>query len=681
MPSTLQQKIIATARAEVGTREGRVNGHWNNGQKYSRQVPGLEWSNFQPWCATGMSWVALMAGATTFYPRTASCDAGGAWFKKRGRWSEYPAICAQVYLGTPRDLNHTGLVIAYGPDTITNIEFNTNDSGSREGNGVYVKVRNRRDPHVVGYGYPDLPGGITSADPAYSTGVKVTPPAPTRPSPPPAAGGLRVDGVDISHHQTGVTLTSLLTAHDAGVRLVYHKATQGEGFVDGQYATRRRLVAQVNKQLARRLGVRDKLAFGAYHYANPNVTGSDGATEARFFLSVAKPQPGDLRPVLDLEENDGVTRAELTRFVRDFKTEVFRQVGVLPAIYTQYDLDDSFGCPLWVARYHPANAAPGVPKSWKAWDLRQFSNGQVGRPSSIPGLGRVDLNTLPGKAGEPLDRYLIPATPATRPPVVVVTPPKPAPKPAPKPKPVGRTLRIGTWNLQRDRNPLIVAGELAKVVRTCHLDVLMLQECNDYRRILSKVPGYAPVAFYNVLEQAESMILVRAGLAITAAKAVQVTSDPDGTGPAIAGWFTTKAGGKTPAKHVTVATVEGMPFISGHTAPSVQNAALRATHPRQWRSYREWSLRTAGVLLRLGEKACIGADWNVDAAVDTGRQPEFPRAMLATAGMTRSFPAAGTADTRVIDGFGIKGGILTSVSTQRLGLGSDHRPVTATLTY
>lgn len=653
--TTVQQKIIATATAEVGYREGKTNGRWDNDQKYSRQVPGLEWSNHQPWCATGISWVALMAGAGAFYPRTASCDAGGAWFKKRGRWSEYPAICAQVFFGTPRDLNHTGLVVSFNQDTITTVEFNTNDSGSREGNGVYLKTRRRRDAHVVGYGYPDLPGGIVSADPAWSTGAHRHDPPPVDPKPP--TGGLRVDGVDISHHQVAVTLTKLRAAKAAGVRFIYHKATQGEGFTDGQYLARRRLAATAG------------IPFGAYHYANPNITGSDGALEARFFLSVAKPRPGDLRPVLDLEENDGVTRAELTRFVADFAAVVEHRTGFTPVVYTQYDLDDNAGCPLWVARYHPKNAAPRVPASWKSWDIRQFSNGVVGRPHSVPGLGRVDLNTLPGAPGAPLDQYLIPTK--TTPPVVVA-PPKPATK----------TLRIGTWNLQRDRNPTVVAAELDRLLAATRLDVLMLQECNDYRRLLTQVHGYRPVAYYQIREQAESMILVRKGLEVTHPKAVQVTFDPDGKGPGIAGWYTTKRGGHTPAKHLTIATVEGFTFVSGHPAPSVQNTALRLTHPRQWRSYKDWSARTATTLRGLGDQVCIGADWNVDADVDHGKQRVFPRAMLASVGMTRRFPEAGTAaGARTIDYFGVKGGIITELTVNRLGFGSDHRPVSGILTY
>lgn len=160
-------EIIKLARKQVGYNEGRSNGHWNNHQKYSPAVPGLEWSQNQPWCATFVSWLALKTGQSNLFPRTASCDVGGQWFQNRDRWSEYPAVGAQVFYGSYRDLNHTGLVYKYDDTFVYTIEGNTNDSGSREGDGVYLKKRRRRDAYVVGYGYPEYPEGIDSADPKW----------------------------------------------------------------------------------------------------------------------------------------------------------------------------------------------------------------------------------------------------------------------------------------------------------------------------------------------------------------------------------------------------------------------------------------------------------------------------------------------------------------------------------
>lgn len=182
MASTSARKIIDIAKAELGYHEGRSpDGDWNNRQKYSPAVPGLEWSQGQAWCATFVSWLALKAGHAGLYPRTASCDQAGAWFKSRRRWSEYPAVGAQVFYGTPSDLNHTGLVIAFDADTITTIEGNTNTIGSRQGDGVYQLVHQRRSPRIVGYGYPAFPEGIDSADPAWAHSRPAAPKPATKP--------------------------------------------------------------------------------------------------------------------------------------------------------------------------------------------------------------------------------------------------------------------------------------------------------------------------------------------------------------------------------------------------------------------------------------------------------------------------------------------------------------------
>lgn len=184
--ATLLAKVTATARGEIGYREGKTNGHWNNKTKYAPAVAGLEWADRQPWCATFVSWVAMAAGAAGLFPRTASCAAGVKWFKDRKAFSEYPARGAQVFYGAGGG-SHTGIVIDYDATTITTVEANTNANGSAEGDGVYLKTRRRHDAYVYGYGYPAYPEGITSADPAWADKTpKPTAPTPSTPPTTPA---------------------------------------------------------------------------------------------------------------------------------------------------------------------------------------------------------------------------------------------------------------------------------------------------------------------------------------------------------------------------------------------------------------------------------------------------------------------------------------------------------------
>ncbi|MFG3585146.1 CHAP domain-containing protein [Streptomyces sp. NPDC047990] len=166
--------VIRVAKSQVGYHEGYSGGHWTNYQKFSPAVPGLEWSQNQAWCATFSAWSYQEGGMPKgSYPVTASCAAGVAWWKQAKRWSEYPAVGAQVFFG-PGGGSHTGLVYAYDATYIYTVEGNTNTSGSAEGDGVYLKKRSRKDAYVYGYGYPAYPAGIVTADPTWKN--PTTPP-------------------------------------------------------------------------------------------------------------------------------------------------------------------------------------------------------------------------------------------------------------------------------------------------------------------------------------------------------------------------------------------------------------------------------------------------------------------------------------------------------------------------
>jgi hypothetical protein len=161
--SASPRKVIALANKQLGYHEGRSKNGWNNHQKFSAQVPGLEWSQNQPWCATFVSWLALKSGFPTLYPKTASCDTAAAWYKKKGRFSDFPAVGAQMFLGSSKDYYHTGLVVDFDATHIFTIEGNTNKTGSSQGDGVYRMKRLRKE--VGGYGLPKFKEGIVSADP------------------------------------------------------------------------------------------------------------------------------------------------------------------------------------------------------------------------------------------------------------------------------------------------------------------------------------------------------------------------------------------------------------------------------------------------------------------------------------------------------------------------------------
>jgi LysM repeat protein len=218
-------ELIRIARAEVGYKEGFSHGHWNNKEKYAGQVPGMAWvsAGGYAWCAVFTSWAALKSGNADLFPRTASCATALDWFRKQGRYSDYPAIGAQVFYG-PNGGTHTGIVYAYDSTYIYTVEGNTNLTGSPEGDGVYLRKRARREANTYGYGLPKFPEGATTADPAlkgkagFHYAAKADGPVSSTHAKPSPTGlkkvvvksGMTLGSIAVA---AGVTLAALLTAN------------------------------------------------------------------------------------------------------------------------------------------------------------------------------------------------------------------------------------------------------------------------------------------------------------------------------------------------------------------------------------------------------------------------------------------------------------------------------------
>lgn len=214
-----------------------------------------------------------------------------------------------------------------------------------------------------------------------------------------AVKALPVHGVDISHHQGGHI--DWAAAKRAGVQFVYHKATEGDSYVDPMYVRRRKEVKTAG------------LPFGAYHFARPEV--GDANIEATRFIKTADPQPGDLIPALDLETTEGLTQAQLETWAEAFSKKVKALTGYWPVVYTPY-LFSKGRVPgaRWVPRYNNDNRPP----TQTGVDIWQFSNGVLGVPNKVAGLGNVDLNTF-RNATQLKDIVMAkePVKPPTKPPV------------------------------------------------------------------------------------------------------------------------------------------------------------------------------------------------------------------------------------------------------------------------
>lgn len=204
-----------------------------------------------------------------------------------------------------------------------------------------------------------------------------------------------IDGIDVSHWQGNIDWASV---RQDNIQFAFIKATEGTTFVDNRYAT--------NRAGAEAAGV----LAGAYHFAQPGGGTADAIAEADHYIHTAGLAGRHMLPVLDLEEDNGLSTRALRRWARAWLARVEERLGVKSIIYTSpafwHDhMGDSTwfaqdGHRLWIAHY-TSDPAPLVPASnWagKGWTIWQHSN-----RGSVDGIaGDVDLDRYVGTRLGPL---------------------------------------------------------------------------------------------------------------------------------------------------------------------------------------------------------------------------------------------------------------------------------------
>lgn len=190
-----------------------------------------------------------------------------------------------------------------------------------------------------------------------------------------------IHGIDVSKYQQRINWEAVrdMTDNDVRIGFVFIKATEGLGNMDQQFRR--------NWKLAGEAG----LPRGAYHFF---LAPKGGAEQAENFIRRVDLQPGDLPPVLDVEQTYGVSNAKLQFEVKMFLDRLEAHYGVKPIIYTNVDFynrhlkGDFDEYPLWVAHYLQKNR-PRIARNWAFW---QYS--ETGRVNGI--RGKVDFNVFNG---------------------------------------------------------------------------------------------------------------------------------------------------------------------------------------------------------------------------------------------------------------------------------------------
>jgi GH25 family lysozyme M1 (1,4-beta-N-acetylmuramidase) len=223
-----------------------------------------------------------------------------------------------------------------------------------------------------------------------------------------ASAGVIGPDVSSNNHSNGATVNWGIM-HHAGAAFAYIKATEGGGYTNPNFSSD--LAAARSERLIR----------GAYHFARPGGgTHAQIATNAtvvaiQFVRALGSLNgPGDLPPVLDLEDAGSLNPNELWLWTHTWLNVTKSLTGRTPIVYTygsfwrekMANAPDFASYPLWLANY--GVSSPPLVGGWKRYAFWQYTaTGQMAGSS----LG-VDLSVFNGSLAELEAMTLSPAAAA-----------------------------------------------------------------------------------------------------------------------------------------------------------------------------------------------------------------------------------------------------------------------------
>ena len=196
------------------------------------------------------------------------------------------------------------------------------------------------------------------------------------------ASGTVTKGIDVSYYQGTINWTSVA---NSGIKFAFIRVSDGTGFHDPKFTSY--WAGAHNAGIIR----------GAYQFFRPAQSVSG---QANLLISALGGHytPGDLPPVLDVEDAGGESAATVASKIRQWVDQVKGTLGVDPIIYTgKYFWRDQVGGPtsfvnnaLWIAQY--TSLCPDLPSPWARWTFWQ--NTETGSVSGIS--GQMDLDQFNG---------------------------------------------------------------------------------------------------------------------------------------------------------------------------------------------------------------------------------------------------------------------------------------------
>lgn len=158
-PCVLVNPVVArtpleVAVSQVGVKEATGN---NDGERVQAYLGSVGLKGNYPWCAAFPHWCYRQTGAV-FKPVHRYARAS-AWHPKECRvWEKKDGVRRRItqagdhfalYYNHLGRIGHEGWVKDETDDYIITVEGNTDGSGTREGDGVYIRKRSKRTLHCI----------------------------------------------------------------------------------------------------------------------------------------------------------------------------------------------------------------------------------------------------------------------------------------------------------------------------------------------------------------------------------------------------------------------------------------------------------------------------------------------------------------------------------------------------
>ncbi len=193
--------------------------------------------------------------------------------------------------------------------------------------------------------------------------------------------GYAIHGIDVSRHQGAISWRAVkaMQVKDIQFGFAFMKATEGISKVDVYFKRNWSSCHEMH------------IPRGAYHFYLANKS---GAAQAKNFVNTVKLQPGDLPPVVDVEQLYGADPAVMRVELKLWLQMIEIHYGVKPIIYSYVDFYERYlgkdfdAYPLWIAHYLQKEK-PRIKRNWLFW---QFNEG--GRVNGI--LSNTDFNVFNG---------------------------------------------------------------------------------------------------------------------------------------------------------------------------------------------------------------------------------------------------------------------------------------------